>query len=51
MYGDHNVANATAAITVAFHLKIPLEDIKKGLENFNELREDLQRFILGMVLI
>ena len=38
MYGDHNVANATAAITVAFHLKIPLEDIKKGLENFKGVK-------------
>ena len=38
MYGDHNVANATAAITVAFHLKIPLEEIKKGLKNFKGVK-------------
>ena len=30
MYGDHNVANAAAAITVALYLKIPIEKIKKG---------------------
>ena len=34
MYGDHNVANAAAAITVALYLKIPIENIKKGLKNF-----------------
>ena len=38
MYGDHNVANATAAITVAMYLNIPLENIKKGLKNFKGVK-------------
>ena len=38
MYGDHNVANAAAAITVALYLKIPIENIKKGLKNFKGVK-------------
>ena len=38
MYGDHNVANAAAAITVAFHLKIPLKNIQNGLKNFKGVK-------------
>jgi len=38
MYGDHNVANATAAITVAMYLNIPLENIQKGLKNFKGVK-------------
>ena len=38
MYGDHNVANAAAAITVGLHLKIPVVDIRKGLKNFKGVK-------------
>ena len=38
MYGDHNVANATAAVTVALHLKIPIVNITKGLKNFKGVK-------------
>lgn len=38
MYGDHNVANAAAAITVALYLNIPIENIKKGLKNFKGVK-------------
>lgn len=32
--GQHNVFNALGAIAAALELKIPVEDIKKGLKNF-----------------
>ncbi len=38
MYGDHNVANAAAAITVALYLHIPIKNIKKGLKNFKGVK-------------
>ena len=38
MYGDHNVANAAAAVTVALHLKIPIVNITKGLKNFKGVK-------------
>ena len=38
MYGDHNVANAAAAITVALHLNISIGNIKKGLKNFKGVK-------------
>ena len=38
MYGDHNVANAAAAVTVALHLKIPIVNITNGLKNFKGVK-------------
>ena len=38
MYGDHNVANAAAAVTVALYLKISLKNIKKGLKSFKGVK-------------
>src|ERR1035437_3290390 len=33
--GEHNVRNATAAIAVGIGLDVPVEDIRRALENFN----------------
>jgi UDP-N-acetylmuramate--alanine ligase len=33
--GEHNVRNATAAIAVGTGLDVPVEDIRRALENFN----------------
>ncbi len=33
--GEHNVRNATAAIAVGIGLDVPVEDIRRGLENFD----------------
>ncbi len=33
--GEHNVRNATAAIAVGIGLDVPVQDIRRGLENFD----------------
>ncbi len=43
MPGDHNVANATAAIAVAHELGISGEDIRKGLANFAGVKRRFTR--------
>lgn len=34
LFGDHSILNTTAVIAVAYTEKVPMEDIKKGLFNF-----------------
>ena len=40
--GDHNIANAAAAATCAIALRIPLSQIKEGLENIKPVKGRLQ---------
>jgi len=41
--GAHNVENATAAIAVGFGLDVPVEDIRRALENFNGVDRRFQQ--------
>ncbi|MCV6548116.1 MAG: UDP-N-acetylmuramate--L-alanine ligase [Cohaesibacter sp.] len=43
MPGEHNVANATAAIVVAHELGISAKDIRKGLANFGGVKRRFTR--------
>jgi UDP-N-acetylmuramate--alanine ligase len=43
MPGEHNVANATAAIAVAHELDIPAEAIRKGLSSFGGVKRRFTR--------
>nr|WP_321525033.1 UDP-N-acetylmuramate--L-alanine ligase [uncultured Cohaesibacter sp.] len=43
MPGEHNVANATAAIAVAHELEIPAEAIRKGLSSFGGVKRRFTR--------
>lgn len=45
--GKHNVENATAAIAVSLYLGIPLEKIKKALENFHGVKRRFNRWDIG----
>ncbi len=38
MYGDHNVSNAAAAVSVAFHLDVPSTAIVHALRNFKGVK-------------
>jgi len=41
--GEHNVENATAAIAVGIGLDVPIEDIRRALENFNGVDRRFQQ--------
>jgi UDP-N-acetylmuramate--alanine ligase len=41
--GEHNVENATAAIAVGLGLDVPIEDIRRALENFNGVDRRFQQ--------
>ena len=41
--GEHNVANATAAIAVGIGLDVPVENIREGLGHFNGVDRRFQR--------
>jgi UDP-N-acetylmuramate: L-alanyl-gamma-D-glutamyl-meso-diaminopimelate ligase len=38
LFGVHNISNAVAAVAIADHLKIPVQDIARGLETFSGIK-------------
>lgn len=44
--GRHNIYNAMAAILVCMHIGVPVEKIKKGLQNFPQVEHRLETVLL-----